>query len=113
MDKYNYLSDVEKEKITAFMADEIMSEAVKKVLLFDLYQNGVLVPGEKAIPLRNAALGLFFAHQGEERSNQALGEELRAMAEGITTVENAFNEMETIAKPERSEKGGIPSNMAR
>jgi len=92
----NYLSDIEKEAIVTFYGNAVMREAVKKVLLFDVYNNGVLKPGEEAMPTRNFMLGLYFNNQGQEVSNEALGAELRAAAEGISTVENAFNKMKSI-----------------
>lgn len=95
------LDTTEKEKIALFMADDITREAVKKVLLAGLYQNGVLKAGKPINPLLNGAMGLFFAHQGDPAvTNEMLGADLRAIAEGVSTIENGFNEMKTYVTPE-------------
>lgn len=107
-----YLSVVEKEKIAAFVGDEVMFEAVKKVLLFDLYQNGTLKPDKKAVPVRNAALSLYFANQEGEISDEALGRDLRALASGIHTVEGAFGKLKGLGSG-KTETPSKPRNPGR
>lgn len=98
---YPYLSEVEIEKIKAFQEDEVMREAVKKVLLSDVYQNGVMKPGEKHNALKNAALGLMYGPTGHQKelSNEELGARLRSYNEGIQNVEKGFNKIEAIGNP--------------
>jgi hypothetical protein len=107
---HDYLDDVEVVKIQTFCADEKMKEAVKKVLLFGLYNNGTLKKGKKADPLQNTAFGLFFAKKGQV-SNEELGQDLRAVAEGINLIENAYNKLHTIKAPVTSDKPKV--NIAR
>lgn len=97
-----YLTDIQKAKLENFVKDPVMFEAVKSVLLAGIYQNGTLRKGVKADPLKNFALSLAFNPQF---SNEQLGADLRACAEGINLVENGFNELIKIAEA----KGGKPS----
>lgn len=83
------LSDVELAKIEAFRSDKVMLEAVRKVLLFGVYNNGTIQPDAEAAPTRNFALALAFR---KDVSNDQLGADLRAAAEGIRAVESAFEE---------------------
>lgn len=95
----DYLSDIEKAELNKFATNKVMFEAVKKVLLAGIYQNGVLKAGEKAEPLKNFALGLAFK---PGISNEMLGADLRACAEGINTVELGFKKICEISVPVKS-----------
>jgi hypothetical protein len=94
-----FLSEIEKERIAnKFNGDEILSGAVKKVLLAVIYNNGVLKAGEAPDPLRNGALGLaFLAISGKGVvTNADLGEDLRGMAQGISLLEQGYRQLESI-----------------
>lgn len=90
----DYLNDIEKQKVTAFVSDEIMMNAIKKVFLYGIYQNGTLKPGEKPEPLKNFALSLAF---DPKYTNEELGADLRASAHGISFVEKGFNQLVEIS----------------
>ena len=90
MDKFE-LNDQEKILVEAFYKNEVQREAVRKILLFGVYSNGVIKSGGKHNPLMNWALAL--SRDIDLASNEKLGENLRAVTEGIRCVENAFNEM--------------------
>ena len=87
----DFLNDLEKSAIQKFVEFETMREAVKKVLLAALYDNGTLKPGKPADPTRNGVFGFVASSPGA--SNEQLGADLRAQWEGIRIVENAFNKM--------------------
>lgn len=96
----DYLTDLEIEKIEAFCNDEAMQEAVRKVLLANLYYSGALKRGEKLEPKNQAFNLIATAYQaGNGISNEAIGEEIRALYEGVNTVEQAFAHLKTIKKP--------------
>ena len=104
MESY-YLSDIEAEKLIQFNTDPIMREAVRKILLAGVYLNGVLEPGKPGMPKRNFALALAFR---EGMTNEMLGQDLRAAAEGIRTIETAFDkiaEYVPVAKKSNEKKG--------
>ena len=98
MDVNIVLSDQEKAKIEAFVADKECFEAVRKVLLFGIYNNGVLKLGEEHDPTVNFALTQVFKalNQGLPINNEELGQNLRAQAAGIKLVAVAFGQLESI-----------------
>lgn len=106
-----YLSEKEQVLVGEFIKNHELAEAVKKVLLADVYKNGVLKPGEKAEPTRNAAFGLFFSNdKGGAVTDEALGRELRAMAMGVHTIESAFIRMQNyVPKPANPAGGKNPA----
>lgn len=91
----DYLNDHEKELIEAFYKNGTMREAVKKVLLAGIYYNGVLKVGEQGDPGKNFALALAFQ---KGVTNEQLGADVRAAAEGIRVVESAFVELSKYDK---------------
>lgn len=101
------LSDQEKAKLEAFAKDRTLLEAVRKVLLFGIYNNGTLKPGEKVDPGQNFALSLAFANDGT-LSDEQIGQDVRAAVRGIRLVEGAFKEFEKFApKSAKPEKVGL------
>ena len=91
-----FLDDREKLAIQMFVDNELQREAVKKVLLFELYNNGVLKKGQKAEPRRNSVFGLVFTTNYDDKE---LGSHVRAMCEGINYLETGFNMMLKYSKP--------------
>lgn len=89
MDKI--LNDIERDALASFMAQPTMVEAVKKVLLAGVYFNGTLRQGEPADPLTNFALSTAFRTGA---SNEDIGADIRAAAEGIRAVESGFSSLE-------------------
>jgi hypothetical protein len=87
------LNDTEKEKVRAFCADEVMKEAVKKVILFELYSNGTLSPGSPPNLQRNSFVGLVMT------SDDALkiGQRAMAMAEGLNFLASGFKKLESYS----------------
>lgn len=98
----DYLSDVEKEQLIAFNQNPILREAVKKVLLAGLNENGVLKAGKQSNSTQNAAL--YLVSQAGEVSNEALGADLRAYWNGLKAVENGFNKISEFVPEKTVEK---------
>ncbi len=88
-----------------------MREAVRKVLLAGIYNQGVLKPGYPAEVASNFALALVFNNAKGEISNELLGQDLKASAMGIRLVDTAFKRMAGML-PEDSEKKKV-INQAR
>lgn len=105
MDKFHFLTDIERELIEAFVKNETQREAVKKVLLFGIYSNGVIKAGLKHDPTMNWALAL--SADMDRASNEQLGANLRAVTEGLRVVEHAFVELSKFDKgePKKESKG--------
>ena len=83
-----------------------MVEAVRKVLLASIYENGTLRAGKKAEPLKNAALSLVFkVFNGEATfTDTELGQDLRALAYGVRFLEAGFTELAKIKQKEEKEE---------
>ncbi len=94
---YN-LTDLEVSKITQFMGDTHMVEAVRKVMLAAIYTNGTLRAGEPANPMTNAALAMVMKTvRGEGvMSDAELGQDLRGLAQGVMLLEAGFKRLEAI-----------------
>ena len=106
------LSDSEKLAVKLFVENDLQREAVKKVLLFDIYYNGILSRGDTPDPLRNLALGLV-SNFGAQLTDEQLGKDLRAGWAGINTLETAFSELSKFKKEPDEKREGGPSNPAR
>lgn len=103
----DYLNDLEIAKVEAFCADTEMFEAVKKVLLKEVYTNGVIAKGQPHNALKNRALVLV--QSGVD--DVVLGSQLRALWEGVQAVEGGFVELEKI-KSKVAEPVESPFNIA-
>ena len=108
------LSEKEKKQVENFVKNEIMFEAVRKVLLQGIYTDGVMRKDDKAEPHKNfmfEILGSQMNLQGGT-SNEAIGQNIKAKWEGIRIVELAFKELETLVEsPKKKDKEAI--NTAR
>ncbi len=85
-----FLDDTEQAKIAQFWMDETMREAVRKVLLFGLYNQGVITKGKVHRSHIN------FAIQGAEDkslSDERYGKDVRIRWAGVQLLANAFNDM--------------------
>jgi len=96
------LTDLEIAKITQFMSDENMVEAVRKVMLSSIYTNGTLRQDANANPLTNAAfLMVMKTVRGEGVISDAeLGQDLRGLAHGVMLLEAGFKKLEGIKPKE-------------
>ena len=103
----DYLTDLQVLKVETFCADKEMFEAVKLVLLKEVYTNGVITKGKKHNALQNRALVLVEGNT----SNEELGASLRALWEGVQRVESGFVELEKI-KTDAPEEIESPFNIA-
>lgn len=101
------LTDIEKDKIIAFMEDDITFNAVKKYLLAVAYKQGVVEKGREHRATVNFALNLAggaIHTQGVPRSDEELGQNLRALAYAVQLVESGFKELSEFKKPEKVEE---------
>lgn len=102
-----YLDDIEKLAIERFVENDVQREAVKKVVLFELYQNGVLKRGEPSNPRRNSFHGVAMTADDPAK----IGQRVMAMAEGINFLEMAFEALSKYAK--KPKVGEEKENQAR
>ncbi len=88
----SFLSEVEQEAIRKVADSKVTFEALKKCVLADVYYKGTLRKDVPSDPTRNAALA--FAFSGQATSNEQIGEDVRALAEGVRLVEGGFSRVE-------------------
>lgn len=96
MSNQDYLTDQEKTKIETFCKDEVLYEAVKKVLLQHIYSQGVLEKGVKHNPLKNRAFALAQHATENPMTDEILGQHVRGLWEGVNALESGYNDLRTI-----------------
>ena len=104
------MSEIERDKLIVFNEDKIMFEAVRKYILYYLYQ-GIAEKGKPFVGGLNYALQLAWDRQGGNmnnegrvvaftpKTNEELGADLRALARGINIIEGGFKELGELKKP--------------
>ena len=92
------LSDLEKLKLKAFISDEVAVQALKKVLLADMYNVGVVKKEENLEPRKNWVYGIIMNEFGQDYNikNEDIGAKVRAVVEGTRALELAFKELEKL-----------------
>lgn len=89
------LSDVERNAVVSFCQNVVMFNAVKKVVLHTIYNQGVLIEGAEP-EQRNWVFGLAKTSIGGEPSDAQLGEELKACLRGLSYLEDGFKKLKEI-----------------
>ncbi len=94
------LNKVEELAIKKFLSSKTMVEAVKKVLLADIYKVGRVEKDKELKPRQNWVYGLIMNEAGQDLAidNDKLGEKVRAVVEGTRALEIAFKEMEKLVE---------------
>ena len=97
MEKY-FLNELEKSELTRFSENEVLFNAVKKVLLHEIYGQGKLEEGKDPEEHINWVFSLYMNEMGQEfkQTNEELGEKVRACIEGIRTVQLAFKKIKEL-----------------
>ena len=92
------LNDLEKLKLKAFISDEVAVQALKKVLLADMYNVGVVKKDENLEPRKNWVYGIIMNEFGQDYNikNEDIGAKVRAVVEGTRALELAFKELEKL-----------------
>lgn len=101
------LNEIEKDKISAFCQDPVLFHAVKKYVLAVVYQQGTFEKGKPFNGTVNYALQ--FAAQGIDknqmpRTDEELGQNLRALTYATSLVESGFKELKEMQKVELLEE---------
>ena len=102
-----FLDDIEREKITHFLNDGILKEAVRKVFLKRILTDGVLRAGKPINPYENLALNIYKDPMtGEMYSDEELGKLTKLRRLAIELVQRGFTDLENfkkvIAVPEKT-----------
>lgn len=100
------VNDIQKDKIIAFCQDAVLFHAVKNYLLAVVYKHGVIEKGVEYRGTVNYALNLAgpsIDPRGIPRSDEELGQNLRALTYATSLVESGFKELSEMRKPEAVE----------
>lgn len=100
--KKDYLTDLEYEKVIAFNEDEVMREAVRKVLFEGIIQFGVVKAGA-AFSDKNWAYSLGGLND-MAMTNEQTGALLKATAKGIGFMEDGFRRIAEFKRQEKETK---------
>lgn len=101
---HEVLTDIEREKVALFAADQFLFNAVKKYVLAVAYKQGVVEKGAEHRAGINWALNLAWPStdsRGTPRSDEELGQNLRALTYAVQLVESGFKELSEIPVPEK------------
>jgi len=102
--QFEYLTDLEVSAIERFNADPVLADAVHKVILNTVYNQGVIKKGKKLDQSSTSKMNSAFVLASVACSGQsvvddeALGRDLRALWRGIQLVNTGFNELAKIKK---------------
>ena len=107
MNPEEYLTKIEIDQLKAFNENVVLKNAIKKVLLDPIYNQGVLKEG--LIPSRNFALTQAFNMLLQKRETwdyEKIGIDTMTNAKAIQLVEQGFGELEKfkVEKKEKSKK---------
>jgi len=91
-----YINEAEKNELVKLSENEVMKEAIKKILLADIYHNGTLEKDRGSEIHRNWVFGLVMNEMGQDfkQTDSELGAKLKNCIEGIRTVQQAFKKIE-------------------
>ena len=101
------LTDIEKERVARFAEDKLTFEAVKKFVLAVCYKQGVVDKGGEHVPTRNWAINLAWGainSNGMPRTDEELGQNLRALTYAVQLVGSGFKEMSEMKEIKEVEK---------
>jgi hypothetical protein len=108
--KDEFLTDIEIEKIVKLCEDEVLLEAVRKVLLADIYSNGTLRAKVESDPTRNGAFALVSRFPG--LSDENIGQDVRAQWAGVQALEMGIKKLKEYKLPKKeSEEESINEAM--
>ena len=95
----SFLDEQEQAYIKQFAQNEKMKEAVKKVVLSGIYEQGVMKKGRPHLPGENFVLGLV-SQRGMNVDDEVVGQDVRACSEGIRLVLQGFQNLELYDETE-------------
>jgi hypothetical protein len=100
------LTTLETDKLIALNQDPVAFGAIKKYILAVCYKHGVIEKGVEHKGNVNWALRMAWGainEGGVPRSDEELGQNLRAMACAVQIVESGFKELSELKLPEKLE----------
>lgn len=105
------LTPEEKVKVEAFCKDEVLYNAVRKVLLQSIYVSGTVQKGLDVDPQINGAFSLASLAVQNPIPDAEIGAGVRAQWAGVNYLKNGFDSLNTI-KTEKNEETKSEENIA-
>lgn len=102
----DFLSELEQNKLQTLADDEIMLEAIKKILFDGILNQGVQRSNEASLQNRNWVFGL---DQTGTMSDDEFGRAVRVRAEALVLVERSFSEILTLKLREEKQETVNPA----
>lgn len=90
------LTDNDKELLTAFNENTILSDLIYKCLTVGIYTNGVVFKDRENTPRINWALSLAWSRP--DLSDEQIGQDIRATANGLRSLEEAFDKIKQFKR---------------
>lgn len=97
----SFLTDLEKDTLVAFAQNEVMKEALRKVLLDQMLNMGVQKKGEKSLMGRNWVFGL---DKTGTMTDDQFGRAIRVHTEAIVLLEQAYSKLNELVPTPAPEK---------
>jgi len=99
MEEFYYLNDIEKEEVRKFVENVPQFEAVKKVLLSEVYFSGVLEEGRPA-DTRNFFINQLTQPIMENAPIEEYGNHAKALIQGVRFIQTGFTTFGKFRKVE-------------
>ncbi len=90
------LNETEIVKIEGFVKDEVLFNAVYKVLLAGIYAHGTVQNNFVPDPLINGAFSLVSLSPSNPIPDEIIGQQLRAQWAGVNALKNALDKLKDI-----------------
>lgn len=102
----NYLSEAEEVELRKIAKSDVAIEALRKLLLEEIYSQGTLKEGVSANPLENYAFFLVSRRKSGQIkvTDEEIGRDLCAVWEGINLLENGLKELANFREVKVEEK---------
>ena len=92
------LSDPEQLAVQMFIDNPLQYEAVRKILLYRVYNAGTLKPGVKADAQKNFALGVVQLAEQQGLSPDVIVRRLLASLDAVNFIEAGFDDLKNFRK---------------
>jgi len=100
LEKPTYLNEIEEAEVQKFLENPTMLEAVKKVLLANIYFQGKLEKGKPADEGNNIFMAQLTQPMVENAPADIYALQVKSLVNGIRILETGFQKLETLKKVE-------------
>lgn len=102
----SFLTEQERDALQMFVQNDTMREGLRKVLLDEIFNQGVQKQGQPTLLTRNFVFGLDPSGQ---LSDDQYGRAIRVHVEALVVLEKALNKLEDLVQDEEETSTGNPA----